>query len=173
MTVAIQKIDVSSLVEQKITRTEMIDIIVGELVEDIQVKRDAAKAAEDAAQKAFETIEANADLFLKFLKNPTVELNYPYNREKDTIQIEFKVRIPQKNLPKEYVDARKAVKKAHEIRLDFDSKIEKLTSNRQKVRNEIIKASLGTSVEGQSLLDMMGSFKASLKAKMLAAKNEE
>lgn len=148
--------------ETKVTRAEMIDMILDDLTCELETQHDKVK-------KQLDAVEPKAELadFLKLVpKGTEVEVSEAWNDEKVmNVSISFTVKTTA--LPTDYRLAHAQKKKLEEQKGSLRDQLSQLRKNRQHAKNEIIRKSLEATPEGRQVLSTISEFKVSIKQKLL------
>ncbi len=161
----------AEIFETKLTRTEVLDLILDELVEELDGQiaplRDAVAAL--PKEEAFDFIA----IAPRDGKGLEVSLDDDcYGRRGETrVRLTFFVRT--KNLPVGWLRRCTEEERLRARLQELESQRRRLTENRRRAQNEIIRRSLEASVDGRRVLETVGKFKLALKQKLLPSPAKE
>jgi hypothetical protein len=164
----------SAVVDTCVTRSEMIDLFVAELLEDVVAKQKTVKQQIAALPFDFKkeflalTPEAAACREINCYSNKYYSEG---EKEKYTIRVLFEV--AEKDLPKAYLSAEKERARLEEENQKLNKEYNRISSSKAETRLMIIRKALESTAEGQALLKNLSALKANVRMKLLPSKKED
>ena len=152
--------------ETKLTRTEVLNLILDDLTAEIEAQREPLRVAlekvpgpdiADFIPHLAKAVEAG---------KAEIDLSSDYRQSGET-RIRLTFHLPDAKLPKPHLAAEAERNRLVEQIDELNSQLNKLTTNRRKAQNEIIRRSLQGSAGGKLVLEAISGFKLALKRKLL------
>lgn len=171
----------SQVLEAKLTRTELMDLIIEQISTDLRTERDAIlKKLEEL--EPHRTLKLPAALALLKQAPDTVsvtlqkEVNTKWNndtREYQSNEISYKLKLKvdlplEIELPKKYVEAQVEHDRLVKLKNEVEGKLSKLKSGQRQARNELVRHALQNTPEGKGIIEAIGTLTESVKEKLLA-----
>ena len=156
---------IEALVETKLTKSELIDVLISEMKASLDAK---AKALEDQVKRINQAYVV--DDVIDLVGNKEISISYVENSyEKPYYKIEFSVRVAPKDMPGDLKEQTQEV-----VRLNREASALKQQSyrlNERAARTTILKTLLEGSPQGREFLRLLEGLKLKVSTKLLAAKN--
>lgn len=164
----------SQVVDSKLTRTELLDLIVDRVATELRTEHE--KLREE--RKALDTdLPLSAAVALARARSPKVEMQQISEwagsgvERRDlghtlTITVRLAAGVA---LPAKYLAARAAAKALDKRITEVASKLQRLQMGKSRARNEMVKQALENSPEGKRILEAIDALKDSMKAKLIGA----
>jgi len=158
------KLTQSVPLETKLTRSELMDVILDEMESDLNSARERL-VTEEESLKRLTDIEASDLIRVNGVKFK-VELTWD-----GKVRLEFctgsgSVQVKPTPVVKDKV---KRLSQISEEKQAFQSLREQVTNNRSKAKTALLKKFLEGSAEGRNILDLISEFRISLQKKLLPA----
>lgn len=152
-------------VETKLTRSEIIDLVIESVHEDLNKKKDELERALNSLRK----VQLTPEIEKLVLSRTVVSIYVPYDGGQPTLSatVNDNDHFP---LPKELKNHGGQVIKLKKEINEVEQALRQL-QNKSAAKNTILKRFLEGTAEGRELLRRIGEFKMQLKTKMLTAKN--
>ena len=169
--------DMDQIVEMKMTRNEIIDLIIEEMTEELDKRIEAALAAEQAADEKFGEFGNSwvTDYLPTKFKDEDIRVEYPYRGatgENALVTVRLTARIPASKIPKERVALQQACEAATQVVRNLRAEKRTLTENKGKARIQVIRQSLESNPQGQQILKMIEGVKGKMKQQLLPSGNK-
>lgn len=157
----IEKQDLKNMFETKLTRAEVLDLILEDMATELQSQIDKKQKEIDAV------LPSDDDEFLSLLpKKPKVKVERDWDN-KNNLYVTFGFTLPKSRLPPDYVRRSSSLEKLRGELNDLTERRKELLNNKVKFKNELIRSQLDASAEGREILELLGKFKLSIQKKML------
>lgn len=163
---------VTQVVESKISRTELMDIIVGKVKAELNEKLEEAKATRDALRPAAELISLKfvRDVIARFVPAFEVEewqkwVKGRYVHKGWRISLDLK--LPDSRMPREFLEQRKKIAQADAAVNDAESALAQLQRTKHHARMELLRFALSATPEGKKVMVAIDRLTLKLKAKLV------
>jgi hypothetical protein len=164
----------SQVVDAKLTRTELLDLIVERVSAELGAESDRLKAERMGLETSL-SLTAALDLLKYRVGSTDIELedesSYNYALEQRVVtgkKLKIKVHLPREvELPKRYVDAHARLKTLNAAIGEVERKRSRLINGKARARNEMVKHALESTPEGAKILEAISALKESIKEKLL------
>lgn len=154
----------ASVVDSRLTRTEILDLIVERVSRELQAEERKLEIERDEVDASFPLSAA-----LKLAKaapHVSVRLERNWNRESEILKIAFDL-TPGMELPKKYLEA-KAKRAALETRVrEVRAQRQRLGAGKVRARNEMVHQALASSPEGAKILEAIDTLKEQVRARLV------
>lgn len=155
----------SQVVDSKLTRTELVDLIVEELTEDMEKKLEALRDERNALEEPTLTVGDFANVAKREV---IVQDNNEYDddgKKLDNLAVRFTLSL--KNMPKEWQLWNEKTEELNERISELQRQIYKINNKSKSIRNAITRQLLESTTEGKQLMRLLFETKASQRAKLL------
>jgi hypothetical protein len=169
----VEEASANPFADTKLTRTEVVDLIMSEMQEEFQAQQvELQKQTQelgwyDSAEELKHLLSGDAKLHVNvqdYLMNQPNGVVEPANHE---VVVAISVSVPISKMPASYIEWRAKHRGLMTAQRDLHMKTQELHYNKSKVKNEIIKRSLEVSVDGKQILENIENIKKGLKQKLL------
>lgn len=154
----------NQLLETKVTRAELLDIILEDLLAELREKEADAEKRREALppfdqRKFLALLPASAE----------IEVNTHCGKYDDQIKVDISFRLPHSSAPAGFWERFDANKRLEEEESKYRMEIRSLENNRSRAKAEVIRKMLEGSDEGVKLLAQVAEMKLAIKRKLLPA----
>lgn len=156
------------IVETKLTRNELVDLILDDVMGETEERVEAAKKQRHELHEPHEP-DIDAPL-LQTMKDPEVSYGSHW-REKGVYRIKAVWYVKEADMPDSLKRHWAAVEEADKILEAAKDQLEKITKGRARARIEIVRRSLNETAQGKKVLAMVDDFKVAVKRRLLKAGN--
>jgi hypothetical protein len=160
--------NMNDIFETKLTRTEVLDLILDELTEELNSQIEPIEKELEALPGS-DKIKADFALFAKKLTSQKVSIDEPYDWDSGDYTVSVQVKMPRSALPAEIRDVLVKRRKLETQKEAIQEQLRKLTNSKVRARNELIRKSLEASSEGKEIIARLTEFKFALRPKLLGA----
>lgn len=151
--------------ETKLTRTEVLDLILDDLIEEVNAQILPLAKREQALEKIEPKL---ADFLHTIPATAKVEASSPGRWDEDKrCRVTISFRLKPSELPKPWADRCSELAEVEKDLRSLRDQRTKLTENRRRALNEIIRRSLESSPGGRRVLDTVAAFKLSVHKRLL------
>ena len=158
-----------ALVEPRLTRTELVDLIIDESIADLDARLDELRKAEAKLEEKKRKLVL-ADV-LPFVTAKSAELSFSRRwhrdrEDKDDLDFTISGRIPAAKLPDWYVAQKKAEEDLQEKKSAVCEMRAKLKDGRARARSLVSRRILEGTAEGRALLEHVAELKKTIRAQL-------
>lgn len=154
-------------VDMKLTRNEIIDLIVEEMEEEITIKLDACMSIINSLDEKIEKFGDDWAVGEITGKPKTTFDSNLYGDNKDMVLVKSVWFVPKSKAPPELKQLKKDREAASLQRDNLQTERRKLTENKGKARIQVIRNHLQSTFGGQKILDSIERVKGAMKKKLL------
>jgi len=167
-----EQVSDESIIETKITKSEALELLIGELAEQLRKEHQEADERVSAADRALESFKASD--FLPIITDARANVHqYRYKQENTiTISVEVSVKANDRRLPRALRDALMEKDEAYKIEREISRRREELNSSKQRLKNEMLRTILEATPVGQKFLRQLGEMKVRVQRSMLAPRKD-
>lgn len=166
----------SQVLETKLTRTELMDLIIERIRDDLRKERDELQAKMEKLDRTLKLPAA-----LKLLKTKAKEARVKLEEETEHRRVGFEyknqpvhytlsisVTLPLDTvLPPKYVEAHAEYDRLETKLNEVQKKLNRLENGKTRARNELVRHALDSTPEGKNIMDAIVTLTESVKARLV------
>ncbi len=161
----------TQVVEARLTRTELLDVIVEKVQAELFAQADRLNEQVKALGEPTLSFNQAVTLAGENRADLTVSVDQSYHNgryQKDTERVlKIKCVIKTADLPKKYLEHVKALEDLNSQKRDVSNKLDRLRYSKSKARMEMLRTALESTPEGRTLMQAIDVMKDSFKEKLL------